>query len=77
MPERDRPGEDGWHTTRYAVETPDGPERGVRVGCLVHDEWEEFDPGYRSVSFYCGGCGVEVTVDLRDGDDWRDWGEMC
>lgn len=63
--------------TAYRVEVLEGEERGMRVGCEDHDEWEEFQPGYRSVAFYCEGCGFEVEVTLRDTYDWRDWGEMC
>ncbi|MFB6164235.1 MAG: hypothetical protein ABEJ31_03660 [Haloarculaceae archaeon] len=61
----------------YEIETPDGPERGVRVGCREHDEWAEFQPGYRTVAFACDGCGTGVEVSLHDLTDWRDWGERC
>lgn len=61
----------------FTVEVLDGEERGVRVGCEDHDEWEEFDPGYRKVAFYCDECGFEVEVNLQDTYDWRDLGEMC
>jgi hypothetical protein len=62
---------------RFSVETPDGPERGIRVGCVDHDEWVVFQPGVRKGRFYCAGCGYEIAVDVRDTHDWRDLGEMC
>ena len=61
----------------YRIEVPQEPERGIRVGCEEHDDWEEFQPGYRTVAFYCDGCGFEVEISLRDTHEWRDWGEMC
>ncbi|MFB6185063.1 MAG: hypothetical protein ABEI96_10950 [Haloarculaceae archaeon] len=61
----------------YEVTVPEGPERGIRVRCVDHDEQREFQPGYRRVSFYCEGCGLEVEFDVRDADDWRDLAEMC
>ncbi|WP_049921601.1 hypothetical protein [Halopiger djelfimassiliensis] len=65
----------------YTIEVPDGRsererERGIRVVCDEHGEHQEFQPGYRSVAFYCDGCGFEVEIGLHD-DDWRDWGERC
>ena len=65
------------HMTRYTIETPDGPERGVRVTCEDHGESAEFPAGHRKGTFYCERCGAEVTVDVRDAHDWRDTGEMC
>ena len=61
----------------FTVEVPDEQERGMRIVCEDHDEWEEFDSGYRKVAFYCSGCGFEVEVNLQDTHDWRDLGEMC
>ena len=61
----------------YTVETPDGPERGLRVTCESHGRSEEFDPGYRSGAFYCPDCGYEIEVTLRDTHEWRDLGESC
>ncbi|SER13413.1 hypothetical protein [Natrinema salaciae] len=61
----------------YTIGVPDGGERGIRVECDDHGEWEEFQPGYRTVTFYCEGCGLELEVDLRDPADWRDLGERC
>ena len=61
----------------YTVETPDGPERGLRVTCESHGRSEEFDPGYRSGVFYCPDCGYEIEVTLRDTHEWRDLGESC
>lgn len=61
----------------YEIERPRGEERGIRVRCTDHDESAEFQPGYRRVSFYCSGCGVELTVELDDADEWRDLGEKC
>lgn len=63
--------------TTFTVETPDGPERGVRVACDDHGESEEFPPGRRSVAFYCPDCGYEVEVGLHDTHEWRDPGERC
>lgn len=61
----------------YTVEVPDEEERGVRVSCDEHGTSEEFQPGYRTVAFFCERCGYEVEVDVRKADDWRDLGEMC
>ena len=61
----------------FTVEVPDEQERGIRVGCEAHDNWEEFRPGYRRVAFFCEGCGFELEVTLRDLHDWRDMQEMC
>lgn len=61
----------------FTVEVPDEEERGVRVGCEDHDEWEEFPPGLRSGTFHCSGCSFEVEVGIHDLLDWRDWGERC
>ncbi|WP_049927511.1 hypothetical protein [Halopiger goleimassiliensis] len=61
----------------YRIEDLEGEERGLRVGCEAHDEWEEFEPGRRSVAFYCPDCSLEVEVRLHDDLDWRDWGERC
>ena len=63
--------------TEYTIEVPDGRERGIRVECDEHGEWEEFQPGYRTVPFYCEGCGIEIRVDVSDVDEWKDMGEMC
>lgn len=62
--------------TSYTVELPEGEERGVRVECDDHGDWAEFQPGYRTVSFYCEGCARELEVTLH-AEDWRDLGEMC
>jgi uncharacterized protein (DUF983 family) len=62
--------------TTYTVEVPERDERGVRVGCDEHGEGTEFQPGYRTVSFYCDGCGRELEVTVHV-DDWRDLGEIC
>ncbi|ELY76644.1 hypothetical protein [Natrinema pallidum] len=61
----------------YTVDVPERGERGIRIECNDHGEWEEFQPGYRTVAFYCEGCGLELEVDLRDCYDWRDLGELC
>jgi uncharacterized protein (DUF983 family) len=61
----------------YEVERPDGEERGIRIACPDHGESEEFQPGYRRVSFYCPGCEFELTVELDDPHDPRDLGELC
>jgi hypothetical protein len=61
----------------FQIEMPDGPERGVRVGCPEHDEWTEFPVGIRSGSVACDRCGMELNVNLRNLHDWRDWGERC
>lgn len=61
----------------YEIDRADDPERGIRVRCTDHDVTEEFEPGYRSGSFYCSECGFEVEVSLHDMLDWRDWGERC
>ncbi|MFB6152372.1 MAG: hypothetical protein ABEJ40_11265 [Haloarculaceae archaeon] len=60
----------------YTVEVPEGEERGVRVECDEHGESEEFQPGYRTVTFYCEDCGRDLEVTVHD-EDWRDLGEMC
>lgn len=61
----------------YTVTVTDGTERGIRVQCTDHDEASEFQPGRRTVAFYCSGCGYELEVTLHDLADWRDLGEMC
>lgn len=61
----------------YRVEIPEGEERGIRVECEVHGETEEFPLGFRTVAFYCEGCGYEVEISVRDPHDWRDLGEFC
>lgn len=63
--------------TGYTVTVPEGEERGLRVECEAHGESEEFQPGYRRVTFYCERCGRELALALHDADDWRDLGEMC
>lgn len=63
--------------TTFTVEVPDEEERGVRIGCQAHEEWEEFPPGRHRGTFYCGGCGFELEVALHDLLDWRDLGERC
>ena len=63
--------------TPYRIETPEGEERGIRVHCETHGTSEEFQPGYRTVAFYCDRCGVEVELTVRDGDDWRELTEVC
>lgn len=63
--------------TTFTVEVPDEQERGLRVGCKDHDQWEVFQPGYRTVAFYCDGCGFEIEVNLQDTLDWRDLEERC
>ncbi|WP_148680494.1 hypothetical protein [Halovivax ruber] len=65
------------HVGPYRVEPLADPERGMRVGCERHDEWRVFDPGRRSVVFYCPDCSMEIEVTLHDDLDWRDWGERC
>lgn len=50
----------------YTVETPDGPQRGLRVTCESHGHSDEFDPGYRTDAFYCSDCGYEIEVTSRD-----------
>jgi uncharacterized protein (DUF983 family) len=61
----------------YTVTVPEGEEHGIRVRCEDHGEVEEFQPGYRTVAFYCAACGYEVELTLHDLRDWRDLGEMC
>ena len=61
----------------YRIEDLEGEERGLRVGCETHDEWAEFEPGRRSVAFFCPECSLEVEVSLHADLDWRDWGERC
>ncbi|MDG5778383.1 hypothetical protein VB773_04015 [Haloarculaceae archaeon H-GB2-1] len=63
--------------SNYEVSVPTGDERGITVQCVEHGESTEFQPGYRRVRFHCDGCGVEVELDVRAADDWRDLGEMC
>ncbi|TYL38013.1 hypothetical protein CV102_14010 [Natronococcus pandeyae] len=61
----------------YTVELPDERERGIRVECDEHGESEEFEPGYRTVAFYCELCGYEVEINVHDTHEWRDFGERC
>lgn len=61
----------------YRVETAAATGEGVTVSCETHGTTETFDPGYRRVTFYCGKCGYEVGIDLRDTDDWRELTERC
>jgi hypothetical protein len=61
----------------FEIRPPAGPERGVRVGCTEHDEWTEFPVGVRRGAVACDSCGLELSVDLRNLHDWRDWGERC
>jgi uncharacterized protein (DUF983 family) len=63
--------------TTYEIERPTGPERGIRVRCPEHGEFEEFQPGRRRVAFFCSGCGFEIEVALHDTHEWRDLGERC
>lgn len=63
--------------TDYIVTVPEGEERGIQVRCADHGEAEEFQPGYRRVTFHCSACGREVELTLHDLHDWRDLGEMC
>jgi len=63
--------------TEYAVTVFDDDERGIRVKCEGHGEAQEFQPGYRTVTFHCDGCGYELELTLHDTNDWRDLGEMC
>lgn len=63
--------------SEYAVTVFDGDERGIRVKCEEHGEVEEFQPGYRTVTFHCDGCGYELELTLHDTHDWRDLSEMC
>ncbi|PGF16555.1 hypothetical protein CP556_10780 [Natrinema sp. CBA1119] len=63
--------------SNYTAEIPDEEERGIRIECDDHGEWEEFRPGYRTVDSHCDGCGLEIQLDLRDLHDWRDLGELC
>lgn len=60
----------------YTIEIPEEEELGVRVTCDEHGDSAEFQPGYRTVSFYCEGCARELEVTLHT-EDWRDLGEMC
>ena len=50
----------------YTVETPDGPQWGLRVTYESHGHSDEFDPGYRTDAFYCPDCGYEIEVTSRD-----------
>lgn len=61
----------------FTVEVPDEPERGLRVGCENHDEWQEFQPGFRKVAFHCPGCSYEIEISVTDMLEWRDMQEMC
>ncbi|MFC4439491.1 MULTISPECIES: hypothetical protein [Natrialbaceae] len=63
--------------TAFTVELPDAPERGIRVECDEHGEFEVFEPGYQTVPFYCAGCGYELEITVRDSHEWRDFGERC
>lgn len=63
--------------TEYTVTVPEGDERGIRIACEDHGEAEEFQPGYRTVTFHCDQCGYEVEFTLHDLHEWRDLGEMC
>lgn len=63
--------------TGYTVTVPEGQERGIRIECETHGESEEFQAGYRRVTFHCEGCGRELELTLHDPGDWRDLGEMC
>jgi uncharacterized protein (DUF983 family) len=61
----------------YTVDVPNGTERGIRIECDDHGEYEEFQPGYRRVTFHCEGCGREIELELTDLSEWRDLGELC
>jgi uncharacterized protein (DUF983 family) len=63
--------------TDYTVTVPEGEELGIRVRCEDHGEVAEFQPGYRTVTFHCEGCGYEIELTLHDTRDWRDLGELC
>jgi uncharacterized protein (DUF983 family) len=61
----------------YSVEIPERQERGIQVTCEAHGETEEFQPGYRTVAFYCEQCGYELELTVHDLHEWRDLQEMC
>jgi hypothetical protein len=61
----------------YTVDVPQEDERGIRVTCEEHDESEEFQPGYSTVTFHCEHCGYEIEITAHDLHEWRDFGEMC
>ena len=50
----------------YTVTVPEGEERGICVACERHGDSEEFQPGYRTVTFHCEGCGYELELTLHD-----------
>lgn len=62
---------------RYSVTFSEGQERGIRVECTEHGESEEFQPGFRRVTFHCEACGYEVEVGLHVTHEWRALAEMC
>lgn len=63
--------------TDFTVTVPEGEERGIQIQCGDHGQITEFQPGYRTVAFYCDKCDYEVEITVQDLQDWRDLGEMC
>lgn len=75
-PERSCPGVELVTMTGYRVEVPDEVAGDIRIVCEDHGASERFPPRYQKVGFFCGGCGVEIVVHLRNTDDRRDMSEM-
>lgn len=61
----------------YTIDVPEGVPADLEVRCTDHGTAETFSRHLSTVAFHCPDCGVELTVDLSDTEDWRAWNERC
>lgn len=61
----------------YEISVPEGVPADIEVRCTDHGTTESFPRHLAQVPFHCPDCGVELTIDVRDTDDWRELTERC
>jgi hypothetical protein len=61
----------------YEVTVPEGVAADFEVRCREHGTSETFPRHLARLPFHCPDCGRELTVDVRDAEDWRELSERC
>jgi|GEM_PF-6515580 len=61
----------------YEIAVSEGVPADTEVRCLDHDTTATFPRHLSTVAFHCPDCGVELTVDVADTDDWWELTERC
>ena len=61
----------------YEVRIPEGVPADIEVRCTDHGTAETYPRHFSTVAFHCPDCGLELTIDVADTEDWRELTERC